>query len=92
MFGMKKPPVLKIILILWLAFASVYVVYNEYTRIKIYVAKAAYTRGVQDSVTQLMAEAAKCQPIPVTANDQRIDLIALSCLTQPSENGESAEE
>ena len=90
--AVKKIPVLKIILIVWLAFTSVYFVYGEYNRIKLYVAKVAYTRGFQDSVTQLMAEAAKCQPIPVQSDGQRVDLIALNCLTQPAETEESAEE
>ena len=88
----KKIPVLKILLIVWLAFTSVYFVYGEYNHFKVYVAKASYTQGVQDSVAQLMAEAAKCQPIPVQANGQRVDLIALSCLSQPTETEAVAEE
>lgn len=89
---LKDVPVFKIILIVWLAFTSVYFVYGEYTRLKVFVAKASYTRGVQDSIGQLMVEAAKCQPIPVSNNGERVDLIALKCLNQPVENEEAVTE
>ncbi len=76
----KKLPVLKVILIVWIIFASVYVVYGEYNRLNVFVAQNAYNRGIQDSVVQLMTEAAKCQPIPIKAAGQSINLIDLNCL------------
>ena len=88
----KRAPVLKIILIVWLVFSTLYVVYNEYNRLRFYVAKASYTQGVQDTVGQLMQEASKCQPIPITSNGQQVSLIALSCLNQPSDTQNSAQQ
>jgi len=88
----KKFPLLKVLLIVWLAFTSVYFVYGEYSRVKLYVAQASYSKGIQDSIVQLAAEATKCQPIPIQANGQRFDLIALSCLNPPAQTEESAGE
>lgn len=87
--NVKKLPILKVILIIWIIFASVYVVYGEYTRVKVLVAQRSYNRGIQDSVIQLMTEAAKCQPIPVTAGGQSVSLISLDCLNAPDEDAES---
>ena len=88
----KKPPVLKVILIVWIIFASLYVVYGEYTRLNVLVAKRAYNSGLRDAVNQLIDEAQSCQPIPVTSGDRRVDLISLECLKPPAENAESAEQ
>lgn len=86
MFNVKKIPILKVILIVWIIFASIYVVYGEYTRMKIFVAQRSYNTGLRDAVTQLIQQAKTCQPIPVTAGEERVDLISLECL-----NGSDAE-
>lgn len=86
--NLKKIPVLKVIFIVWIIFASLYVVYGEYTRMKVMVAQRSYNKGIQDSVIQLMTEAAKCQPIPITAGGQSINLINLDCLNVPDEEVE----
>lgn len=86
----KKAPVLKIVLIVWIAFASLYVIYGEYNRLKVFVAQRAYTQGVTDSVIQLMQQSQTCQPIPVTAGEAKVNLINVDCLTA-GENSEGAE-
>lgn len=83
---LKKYPLPRIILIIWIVFASLYVAYGEYKRLTVYVAQTSYTRGVTDSVAKLMQESQKCQPIPVTAGDQKIELIALNCLKAPDDS------
>ena len=84
----KKYPTSKIVLTVWIAFASLYVVYGEYGRLKVFVAQRAYNQGVTDSVTKLLSEAKNCQPIPVTAGDVKVEFIALECLKTPA--GEDA--
>lgn len=76
----KKPPVLKVLLIVWLVFATSYVFYGEYKHLTSFVAQNAYNQGIQDSVTQLLTEAAKCQPVPVSVADKHVDLISMDCL------------
>ena len=80
MAAAKQPPVLKVILIVWLIFASLYVVYGEYNRLNVLVAKRAYNNGRRDAVNQLIDEAQNCQPIPVTSGDRRVNLISIECL------------
>lgn len=82
MFGTKKIPVLKVIFVIWVIFATLYVGYNEYRRVQVMVAQRAYNTGMRDAVTQLIIEAQKCQPIPVTAGEQKATLISLECLEQ----------
>lgn len=82
MFDTKKVPILKIVLIAWLAFATLYVLYGEYNRLNLYVAQSAYSAGYQDSVAQLLNEVAKCQPVPITFGNQKVEVIGVSCLQQ----------
>ena len=84
----KKVPILKVILIVWIAFASLYVVYGEYTRLNVVVAQRSYNTGLRDAVNQLIQQAQTCQPIPVTSGDKSANLISLECLTPPVEETE----
>jgi hypothetical protein len=83
--SVKKFPLFKTVLIIWIVFASLYVIYGEYTRINVMVAQRSYNTGLRDAVNQLIQQAQTCQPIPVTSGEQRVDLIALSCLNQSDE-------
>jgi beta-lactamase regulating signal transducer with metallopeptidase domain len=84
---LKKYPVARIVLIVWIVFATLYVLYGEYSRLKVFVAQQAYTKGVTDSVVELMKQAQTCQPIPVTAGDTQVQLISIDCLQAPEEGG-----
>ena len=86
MFQDKKIPVLKIVLAAWLILATLYVIYGEYNRLNMVVAQtsynAGYQEGYQDSVVQLLNEVAKCQPVPITFNNQQVEVIGVACLQQ----------
>ncbi len=85
----KKFGALKIILSIWLAVATVYVAYNEYVRLNLTV-RQAYNAGISNAVNQLINEAQKCEPVPVTANGRGVNLINVECLQEnppaPAEN------
>ena len=68
-----------VIFIIWIVFASLYVIYGEYNRLSNVVAKGAYNSGVSAAVGQLMNEAAKCQPFPVTLDGNKVTLMNLEC-------------
>lgn len=87
---LKKTPVAKVILIIWIIFASLYVVYGEYQRVQIMVAQRSYNAGLRDAVNQLIQQSQTCQPIPVNSGGASVNLISLDCLNQPTE--ETAEE
>ncbi len=82
MFKDKKVPVLKILFIAWIVFATLYVIYGEYSRLNLFVAQNAYNAGYQDSVAQLLNEVAKCQPVPITFGNQKVEVIGVACLQQ----------
>ena len=79
---MKKISVSKIVLVVWLVFTTLYLVYGEYSRLTNFVAQNAYQQGYSDSVTRLVAEVTKCQPVPITVGTQTINVIGLECLQQ----------
>jgi hypothetical protein len=72
--------ILHIALIVWLIFATLYVVYGEYNRLSKFVANRAYNAGLQEAVTQIITESKKCQPIPVNVGELQATLINLECL------------
>ena len=85
----KKGSVPHIILTVWIVFASLYVVYNEYNRVKVMVAERAYQAGLSNAVNKLIDETETCQPIPVSTADRSVNLISLDCLKN---NDAAAEE
>lgn len=84
----KKIPILKVILIVWVIFASVYVVYGEYQRVQVMVAQRAYNTGLRDAVNQLIQQAQTCQPIPVNSGDSKVTLISVDCLNASADDAE----
>ncbi|MBN2087304.1 hypothetical protein JW758_03070 [Candidatus Peregrinibacteria bacterium] len=74
-----------IVLIVWLVFATLYVLYGEYNRLNNYVAARAYNAGISTAVTQIITESQKCQPVPVNVNELKASLVNLECLQQPEE-------
>ena len=88
MFKHKACHIWKVILVLWIIFATIYVVYGEYNRLANFVAKRAYNQGLTDAVTELINQGTKCQPIPVNVDDRKATFISLECLQQPAEETE----
>jgi hypothetical protein len=86
----KSAKVFKVIAIIWIVFASLYVIYGEYQRLAQTVAGVSYNRGVTNAVVQVMQEAAKCQPVPLSAGGQQMSIISLECLQQQGEDGQSS--
>jgi hypothetical protein len=78
----------KVIFILWIIFATVYVIVGEYNRLNNFVAQRAYNQGITDAVSQIITESQKCQPVPVNVGEMKANLINLDCLQQPEEKAE----
>jgi len=88
----KKGTVPHIILIVWIIFASLYVVYNEYGRVKVMVAERAYQAGLSNAVNQLIDASENCQPIPVSTDERSVNLISLDCLNNQKSETDSNQE
>lgn len=83
--SLKKMPVLKVILIIWIIFASLYVVYGEYKRVQVLVAQRAYNSGLRDAVNQLIQQSQTCQPIPINSGEASVTLISVDCIDTSKE-------
>jgi len=75
----------KIILIVWIVFATIYVIIGEYNRIQNFVAQRAYNAGLTTAVTEIIKQSENCQPVPVNVDELSAQLINLDCLQQPEE-------
>jgi len=75
-------PVLKIVLIVWVAFSILYVGYTQYKYFAVYVAQASYQKGISDAVSQVIQQAQACKPFPVTFGNQGVNLINTACSGQ----------
>jgi hypothetical protein len=74
----------RVIFILWIIFATIYVIIGEYNRVQNLVAQRAYNAGISSAVSQIITESQKCQPVPVNVDDLKASLINLDCLQKPA--------
>ena len=80
----RKTNTLIIVLIVLLALAIGYIGYGAYTRWKqqkdLSTFQAGANYGAQQTVAYLYQQVASCQQVPVTANNQTINVVAIQCL------------
>lgn len=73
-----------VVLIVLLVLAIGYIVYDRYSNYQSQKQLSVYQQGAQfgyqQAILQLMQNAPTCQPIPVTYNNQTVNLIAVECL------------
>jgi len=81
----RKLPLLKILLILWLVFSVLYVGYNEWSRFKNFVMQRSYSQGVADAVNQVLEEAKTCKAFPINLGENKANLVNVDCLKQAEE-------
>ena len=90
MFGKAKKidtqKVWRVIFVIWIAFATIYVVYSEYSRLNNYV----FEQGKRAAVQAIVAESEKCQPVPIYIGGQQVaSLLNVGCLQAPPVEGEA---
>jgi len=81
--GKCKGGILHIVLVVWLIFATLYVVYGEYSRLNNFVAARAYNAGISEAVSQIITESEKCQPVPINVGEMTATIMNLECLQAP---------
>ena len=61
-----------------------YIIYDKYSTYQLQKQISVYQQGAQlgyqQAIIQLMQNAATCQQVPVTYNNQTINVIAVECL------------
>jgi len=80
----KRLVIAVIVLVVLLVGAVGYIVYDGYSESKAEKENAIFQQGInfgyQQSVVSLYQQAQKCEPIPITVDNQTILMIALGCL------------
>lgn len=84
-FKKKSSRILSIVLVVWLLFATAYVLYGEWGRFKRDVMERYYVSGRTDAITQVIQEAATCKAFPVSAGDAKVTLISVECLSKATQ-------
>ncbi len=83
---MQKQTIAMVIMVILLVVAISYIVVGKYQENKVQEQVAIYQQGAQvgyeQAITQLVQQAATCQQVPVTFQDQTLNLIAVECFQQ----------
>ena len=83
---MKKAAIITIILVVLLIFTVGYIIIDKYQEKKqeeqvgIFQQGAQY--GYEQAILQVMQQAVTCQQVPLTIENQTINIIAVGCLQQ----------
>jgi len=86
---MKKDKSMMVAVIILLVIAVGYIIVDKYNEKKQQEQFSAYQQGVQagyeQAVVQLMQQAMTCQPVPVTYQNQTINVYAMECVAAPEQ-------
>lgn len=79
----------KFFLVLWILFSVVFVVMTLWTnvlqRTYNYGMQQGSQQGVQAAVVDIMKKvSSKCEAVPLTIGDQRVDILNVACLQNPN--------
>lgn len=75
----KRFTALKVLLIVWIIFTSVYFFYAEYKNLKIFIAEIAYNKGTEETVKQIVKQAEQCQSFVIRHGNWQAELINYNC-------------
>lgn len=70
------------LLVGWLLFSAYYIGRDYAGRLKNDWVTSSYQKGVTDSVNSLITESKKCQPVTAYNKDEKIEMVATSCLNE----------
>lgn len=82
----RNSNVVMIVLIVLLALAIGYIVYTKYSEMQVEKQFTVYQQGAQagyeQAIIQMFQQAGSCQQVPLTYNNQTINILAVECLQQ----------
>lgn len=70
------------IMIGWVLFSGYYIGRDMIGNYQTNVVKNSYQQGYADSISALITEAKKCQPVTAYSGEEKIDLVWTDCLKQ----------
>lgn len=74
-----------VILVAWIIFSAIYIARDKWQDLQTIQMKQAYQKGVSDIVRAVITESSKCAPISLKDGDKKIDIIAVSCVSENNE-------
>ncbi len=81
----SKKTILRLFVFLWIVFSVVYIAWDLWSDFKNAQMFQAYEQGRTDTVSALIQEAEKCEPVLVTGTEKQISVIGVHCLTRAEE-------
>ena len=76
----KKIIFIAVVFMTWIIFSVWYIANDQWQDFQERKVQQAYELGKNDTINNLITEAAKCQPVSVSSNSTKIEVIAVSCL------------
>lgn len=87
--ALDKQKLLMLVMTIALIIAVSYIAMDVFQQMKVEEQNDIFTQGAQfgyqQAVLQLIQQASTCQPVPVTADNFTLNLIATECLQQVTE-------
>ena len=80
--ALTKQIIAILILTLWALFSAAYIINDLWQDFKLTQLSAAYNQAKAETVQQLIQESSKCQPFNIYNQEQKVDLIAVHCLSE----------
>lgn len=81
-----KKTICHLLVFLWIVFSLTYIAWDLWGDFKNIQMFQAYEQGRADTVSILIEEAEKCEPVQVTGRDKQISVIGVHCLTEVDES------
>lgn len=73
--------VMAILAMIWVIFSILYIIKDQWEDFQLSKMQQSYQNGVSDSVKTLISESAKCNKIPLYNDNQTIEMIEVSCVS-----------
>ena len=83
--SLSKKTILHFFVFLWMVFSVIYIAWDIWSDFKNVQMFQAYEQGRTDTVSALIQEAEKCEPVLVTGAEKQISVISVHCLTETEE-------
>jgi len=81
----SKKTILHLFIFLWIVFSVVYIAWDLWSDFKNVQMVQVYEQGRIDTISALIQEAEKCEPVLVTGAEKQISIISVHCLTETEE-------
>jgi hypothetical protein len=78
--------------IAWVVFSAWYMINDQWQNYKIGQIEKAYIAGGNNTITTIVNESTKCQPIPLFSGENEVKMIAIECLQQAQGDNTQASE